>query len=244
MVSAEAGAVSMATTTFISHPFFRCAVAGAALLALSACSSGMGAAVQSLRELLPQPTRADATKLDPELEYLRVTRGKHVALLWRGSVERADGAPVDVYYSGQGEVVRLQNGRIVGASGLPTEWRRVEIKAPSWSTVAGSPERARVVRVRDVMPGYVSGLREDLALRRVAAPERSALRGVDAKSLAWFEERVSSAVPAAQQLPTARYAVDLAKGEGTVVYAEQCLAADLCFTWQRWSEAMQQAALQ
>ena len=222
---------------------WRGACAVGALIGLGACTGGAGAMFQSMRELLPAPARSEAAKLDPNFEYLRVTRGKRVALLWRGSVERAKPLPVDVYYSGQGEVVRVQNGRIVGALGLTTEWRRVEITSPSWSAIADAPAGARVTRTRDVMPGYISGLREELVVRPIAAPSGSALQGIDPQSLTWFEERLASQAPAGvQALPATRYAVDLAQAGGVVVYAEPCLAADLCFTWQRWSAAMQQAS--
>ena len=127
----------------------------AALLSLGACTGGMGAAVQSMRELLPSAGRAaEAPNLDPKLEYLRVTRDNRVAFLWRGSVERSQALPVDVFYSGQGEVVRVQNGRIVGALGLTTEWRRVDVVSPTWAAIARAPAEARVLRTRDVMPGY------------------------------------------------------------------------------------------
>ena len=222
---------------------WRVALATAAVLVLSACTGGMGAAMQSVSELLPSRASAESPNLDPKFEYLRVTRGKRIGLLWRGSVERSQPLPVDVFYSGQGEVVRIQNGRIVGALGLTTEWRRVDVVAPSWSAIAKAPEQARVIRTRDVMPGYVSGLREELALRSIAPPSSSALRGVEPASLAWFEERVRSAPPpGVQPLPPSRYAVDLTRADGTVVYSEHCLAADLCFAWQRWSAAMQQSS--
>jgi hypothetical protein len=221
----------------------RAALAAWALLALSGCTGGMGAAMQSVRDLLPSRAPTEATQLDPKFDYLRVTRGKRVALLWRGNVERSQPLPVDVYYSGQGDVVRVQNGRIVGALGLTTEWRRVDVVAPPWTAIAKSPEQARVVRTRDVMPGYLSGLREELRVRAVGAPSGSALRGIDPQSLAWFEESVAHRpAPGVQALPPTRYAVDLAQGDGTVMYAEQCLAVDLCFSWQRWSAAMQQAS--
>jgi hypothetical protein len=215
----------------------------AAVLTLSACTGGMGAAVQSMRELLPSAGSTEAPKLDPKLEYIRVTRGKRVAFLWRGSVERWQALPVDVFYSGQGEVVRVQNGRIVGALGLTTEWRRVNIVSPTWAAIARAPAEARVIRTRDVMPGYFSGVREELALRSIRPPAGLALSGVRAEALAWFEERATTRPPpGVQRLPPTRYAVDLAQGEGVVVYAEQCLATDLCFAWQRWSAAMQQAS--
>ena len=156
---------------------------------------------------------------------------------------------IEVYYSSAGEVVRLQKGRIVGALGLTTEWRSVSLTAPAWGAVAASAQPASFTRVRDVMPGYRSGVRDPLVLRVIPAPERTVLRGVDRNALTWFEERIqptaSSRLLSASRseiLPAARYAVDLTGGTETVVYGEQCLAPDLCFTWQRWSAAMQQAA--
>jgi hypothetical protein len=225
------------------------AVAIAAPVFLGACSTGMNALVDSLREVAPfgKKTAAAAQSLDPTFAYLRVTRGSHVALLWRGNTEPAPGGTVEVYYSGSGEVVRLLDGRIVGALGLTTEWRRVSLAAPSWQSLAASPQGASFVRVRDVMPGYRYGVRDELLVRPMPAPAKSALRGVDPTALAWFEERsVSAARPRGDErdrvLPAARYAVDLSQREPQVIYAEQCIAADLCLTWQRWSAAIQQAA--
>jgi hypothetical protein len=43
-------------------------------------------------------------------------------------------------------------------------------------------------------------------------------------------------------LPPARYAVDLRGGKETVVYGEQCITPDICFTWQRWSAEQQNKA--
>ena len=95
-----------------------------------------------------------------------------------------------------------------------------------------------------------------LAARVVSEPKRSALQGLDSKRLTWFEERVESGPVAGLAavfgsssaadipLPPARYAVDLQGGRETVVYGEQCLAAELCFTWQRWPVQAQSSAEQ
>jgi hypothetical protein len=223
------------------------AVAIACPVLLGACSTGMNAISDSLREIVPFGKKAaTARSLDPAFAYLRITRGSHVGLLWRGNTERIADRAVEVYYSGSGEVVRLLDGRIVGALGLTTEWRRVSLAAPSWQSLAASPQGASFVRVRDVMPGYRSGVRDQVAVRPIPPPAGTALRGVEATALTWFEERsvnlaVSHGDERDRALPTARYAVDLSRPQDPVIYAEQCLAADLCFTWQRWSAAMQQA---
>jgi hypothetical protein len=99
------------------------------------------------------------------------------------------------------------------------------------------------------MPGYRTGIRERLVVRAIAPPSRSALRGIEPETLTWFEERAEPASGAAafwraatgpsDALPPGRYAVDLTGGTENVIYSEQCLAPDLCFSWQRWSGAMQ-----
>lgn len=237
------------TMLFSGFPAFRAAaVAGAAIL-LTGCTPGLGAAVASLRQVVAPASGADVSKLDPNFAYLRVTRGKHVGLLWRGSVENSPEGPVEVYYSSTGEVLRLRDGRLMGALGLVTEWRYVADPAPGWAEVVKSRDPAAFVRIRDVMPGYRSGVRDELVLRPVVVPQRSALRAIDPRSLEWFEESVrtrdGTRIPGvvSDRLPAARYAIDVAGKQPVVVYSEQCLAPDLCFTWQRWSVLMQQASV-
>ena len=219
-----------------------------AAFGVSGCTPGMNAAVQSARVVVFGPGDQDARPLDPNFAYLRVTRGRHVGLLWRGSMESSPIAPIEVYYSSTGEVVRLQNGRVVGALGLETEWRRVEIAAPPWDVVAASATSVPFVRTRDVMPGYRAGIRDRLIMRVIPAPNRSALRARDPGALTWFEEvehqpRFHLPGTPTDTLPATRYAVDFRSGkEPVVVYSEQCLAADLCFTWQRWPAASKPTA--
>ena len=213
---------------------------------LAGCSPGMGAAVESLRTMIARPAAA-APELDPNFAYLRIRRAGHVGYLWRGSMEPSADGPIEVYYSTPGEVIRIQNGRIVGALGLTTEWRQVAVNAPGWRSAAAADRPVSYVRTRDVMPGYRSGVRDELTLRRVPPPANTALHGLDPSTLTWFEEsargaRGIRAYLDSDALPPARYAVRIDDREETVVYSEQCLAPDLCFSWQRWSRAMQQAA--
>jgi hypothetical protein len=84
------------------------------------------------------------------------------------------------------------------------------------------------------MPGYRFGVHDALSLSIIPAPEKSALQGLEPKDLTWFEERFAEDSLPNTVLPAARYAVSLSGGEGIVVYGEQCLASQTCFTWQRW----------
>ena len=215
---------------------------------LSGCAASMEAVVGTLRTAVRGEPGADAARLNPNFRYLRATVGSRVAFLALGNVESDPRGPVEVWYSAQKEVLRLQNGRLVGVVGLTTEWRAVALPdLPAWSAVARSGEPVRWIRTRDLMPGYRYGVRDTLVLRAVAPPERTALLGRDPRSLSWFEERLADepagrtvatllATPSEDlTLPPARYAVELREGGETVVYGEQCLARELCFTWQRWN---------
>jgi len=223
--------------------------------ALSGCSAAGNAILQTLPYAYGRNPGVDNARLNPNFRYLRVTVGGRVVLLARGNVDNHPQGPIEVWYSAEREVLRLQNGRLVGAVGLTTEWRNVTLpELPSWSAAARADRAFRWTRTRDVMPGYRFGVNDVLSLRVVEALRRSALQGLDPQRLTWFEERVEpgpvaglsgifgSSGGADAVLPPARYAVDFLGGEETVVYGEQCLAADLCFTWQRWPAQAQSAA--
>ena len=150
-----------------------------------------------------------------------------------------------MWYSAEREVLRFQHGRLIGAAGLSTEWRSVSLPVlPSWLSLSRAENPVRWTRIRDVMPGYRFGVQDALVLHRIAAPGKSEMQGVDSGALTWFEEqaeadailRDTGAAPS-KVLPIARYAVDLRDGKEAVVYGEQCLAPELCFSWQRWPVA-------
>ena len=222
---------------------------------LAACSASSNAILQTLPYAYGRNPGVDKARLNPNYRYLRVTIGGRVALIALGNEDADSRGPVEVWYSAEREVLRLQRGRVVGAVGLTTEWRNVALpELPSWSALARGEKAFRWTRSRDVMPGYRFGVNDVLLLRVVEAPQRSALQGLDSQRLTWFEERFESAPVAGLSavlgkgigtdavLPPARYAVDFHDGRETVVYGEQCLAPDLCFTWQRWSAQAQSAA--
>ncbi len=214
---------------------------------LSACTSGMNSMVQTLQQAVQGNRSVSDANLNPAFRYLRITLDGRVSFLALGSEDKHPQGQVEVWFSAQREVLRFQNGRLVGAAGVTTEWRAVTLpELPSWSELARSPQPFQWVRIRDVMPGYRYGVRDELVLSAIPPPQKSALQDVDAQSLSWFEERFRTGTAAGRLtklvtdvgidgvLPPARYAVDLRDGKEIVVYGEQCLAPELCFTWQRW----------
>lgn len=208
------------------------------VVALSGCASNMNTAYETLKFVVSKDPAVAADRIDPRFRYLRITIDGRSALFTLGYLDPDPQGPIEVWYSALREVLRMQNGRLVGAAGAATEWRNVALPGlPAWSALAAAGGPSRWVRVRDVMPGYRYGVRDPLVLRVTPPPSRSALQALDPAGLIWFEEVMDPAAPAGAEvnfLPTARYAVQFTGGAETVVYGEQCLGRDFCFTWQRW----------
>lgn len=211
-----------------------------AIAGLCACTSSSNAIFQTAQSVFSRDPATLTAPLNPDFRYLRATVDGRAALLVLGYVENQAGGPIQVWYSAEREVLRLQNGRIVGAVGLTAEWRNVKLEGPpAWSSIKHTAVTSQWTRIRDVMPGYRFGVRDVLSLSAISPPARSALQGLAPELLAWYEERdenyfVDSRNAAVDQLPPARYAVASVDGSETVVYSEQCLARKLCFTLQVW----------
>jgi hypothetical protein len=203
----------------------------------------MSALTQSAQKVISPGAEADRQQLRSDVTYLRITLGRHVALMGLLTFEPHPNGQVEVWIGAGGEVLRLQNGRVQGVSGLPVEWRQVSLPLfPSWSTIAAANAPHEWTRVRDVMPGYRSTLKDGLIVRPIEVPGRTRIQGYEPATLRWFEERPLARHSPDSDLPPARYAVEYEGGKETVVYAEQCLSQEVCLTWQHWYVALQQAA--
>lgn len=147
-----------------------------------------------------------------------------------GHVDSHPDGPVEVWYSAGAEVLRLRDGRLVGASmNRGTDWLSVSFtNLPRWEQVV---VQASFERSRDISPGYQYGIREKMLIQRISQPNDSRLLLIAASSLTWFEESAEGA----GGLPPVRYGVSMAGAVPQVVYAEQCLSGDFCFSWQRWT---------
>ena len=177
----------------------------------------------------PEPLDA---KLNPNYRYLHVTlAGAKPALLVLGYVDAHPQGEIEVWYSAQGEVLRLQNGRLVGAAGLPVEWRRVSYSQtpPSWQSVP--PEGARFTSMRDEQPGYRLGLVEQVVLTPLPKPPLK-LPDPAFAAAAWFQENYTNA--SGPTRPDAWFALGQHGGTKTIVYSRQCLSSSVCLTLQRW----------
>ena len=207
-----------------------------ASLALSACSMvGHTPISKTFFDAIPGLGESvDSLKLNPNLRYLRVTVRGRVVLMVLGYIEPHPEGDINTWYSSQGEVIRLQNGRVVGTAGLETDWGAVRNFAlPTWNEVLGS-EAMVYRRERDEMPGYRFGIAETVSIAPVPTPFNAKLAGLPAKDFRWFEETV---LEQPSGLPSARYAIYDKDGVRLVLYSDQCLSPSFCLSWQIWAAA-------
>lgn len=175
-----------------------------------------------------------AVRLNPDLNYLRVTLNGRSALMVLGYVDGTSDGDIETWYGSEGNVIRLKNGRIFSTKGLEVDWRAVRYSPlPSWSDALqhAAEKPLTYERERDVMPGYRFGIRDTLSLNAAPAPTDSGLAGLPAEDLTWFEERTVGS--SNDRLP-AKFAVQQRNGTATVIYSEACLAPHYCFSWQYW----------
>ncbi len=209
-------------------------VAATAILApwLAGCTPTGSAILQTFTVPLRSASSAAKPALNPQYRYLRVTTEGREVLLVLGYLDPDPQGPVEVWYSAGREVIRLQGGRLVGAAGLLTEWRRVSIPVlPGWREMAAGH---RWERSRDVMPGYRYGVRDQMLTQQIEPSRGNSLAVPEPSSLLWFEERqVGTATHPSLRLPPARYAIQVdTEGAEKVIFGEQCLSPNLCLNWQ------------
>ena len=192
-------------------------------------------ATLTLFEAFGSAKSVDAIRLNSKLSYLRVSRPDKVVLMVLGYVEALPEGNVEIWYSSVGEVLKLQNGRVLATVGFEPDWRKVTYKQlPTWQALQ-SQDKAEFERTRDQMPGYKFGILEAIKLYKVPAPRHSRLTNVAPTSLTWFEESVQNTT---HGLPSARYGVSYKSGEPVVVYGEQCFSVDVCISWQKWPASL------
>jgi hypothetical protein len=199
---------------------------------LTGCTARLQNSTDAVLRLLSKPSNANvATQLDPSYKYLRVSVFGQTGFLALGYTDAHPMGSIDVWYSSDYRVLRIQNGYIVGISGTPVEWRQVIFSTkPHWPTGGIT---TKFTRTRDVMPGYKFGITDQLTLTEIVAPKTSNYATnphiPPIEGLQWFE-----ATDASQAITPSRFAVATINNTPTAVYGEQCFAEDFCITWQTW----------
>ena len=213
-------------------------------LLLGGCAAESTAIGKSARMLMPFGSQdvLDGVSLLPSRRYLRASIEGRTVLLVLGYLEASPEAEIEVWYSAQGEVLKLQRGRIVGTAGLAIDWREVSFSQPppNWKALSKLGSLS-YTRNRDEMPGYRFGLRDAVTARLIAPPKDTLIQRLAPDSLHWTEETSAPANAATNvadlPLPPARFAFSASQEGGAPVYSEQCLTPTLCLALQRWPVA-------
>lgn len=188
---------------------------------LAGCGGWTGAAFEGFSHAWRGGVDLAAAKLQPDLRYLLVDANGIRGLLVLGNVDPDPAGPVEVWYSADQAVLRLQGGRLVGIRGVGNDWVDVVLSgAPALSALAGT---TTYQRTRTEMPDYRYRREAVTAAPLVAPPADVPVRWRDGR-VAWVGEETAAAET---RLP-ASYGLQ----EGRLVFGRQCLADGSCITWQ------------
>jgi hypothetical protein len=173
------------------------------------------------------PWQKQFAQVQPEVEYLWVSLGGRATVMALGERSLVGVAPNvsrhEYWYTGQGEMLYLRNGRIQEAKGFTQEWRGQTSSPPDWSDVLQSNRAISWRRQLDVLPGFRYNLIDHLTTYKLPAPKQ--LPEQVQHTAAWVGDSVESKNENGRAW---RFEQRFAIENGVVVYSEQCLAPDLC----------------
>ena len=220
-------------------PFF---LACAFVALLSGCATQKSALSETVAALWDQSWgNAAGTGIpsnpDMRYRYMRIeVQGRPPALMVLGYVDAHPAGDIETWYSASREVIKTQNGRIVGTAGLETDWVAVRfpVQPVGWEAVPQGGVAFQ--RERDQMPGYIYGVQEMMRVTPLTTVPVEHLPAtlplLVAQTYRWFREEAQAT--AGDALPSAWYAWALHRGTQTIVVSEQCLSHKLCLKMQRW----------
>lgn len=185
----------------------------------------LGAIGQSLGELSHDGLKG--VELKPAFEYILIEIDGRKTVMALGSrillTEAGQSGLHERWYSGQGEMIHMVDGRIHTAVGLTVEWRRQRSSPPAWDLLVKSASAVNWSRELDVMPGYHYGHTDRIITQLGSAPN-----GAPALPLGtvWIVDHVQSPQNlGGDWIHTQSFAIH----QGRVMYSEQCLAPKVCF---------------
>ncbi len=193
------------------------------LLCLTACA-GFNPVTDTAGYFFQSRVSSPENSYVPGFEYLEVEwegRKSVMALGYRlVNASQTD----EHWYTSQGEMLKLQNGRIVQVLGMVREVRRLSTNTPLWTDLTSRKLPVVWSQTKDVMPGYRFGLQEFVITQQVepTSTEHSHSRA----ATHWIAEEVKSKDASGR---TWIYKQKFALANKESVYSEQCVAKDMCF---------------
>ncbi len=157
-------------------------------------------------------------------EYLQVDWQGRKSFMALGYRETQGSQVSERWYSGQGEMMQLINGRIMQVFGMVKEVRDVSTNPPAWADILSRPTPIVWSQTKEVMPGYRFGVTE-FVLSQPSTITTSE-KALAADATAWVVEEVKSKSEKGRPWV---YQQRFALLNDRVVYSEQCFAQEMCF---------------
>ena len=248
------------TQSFLLKRLFLLLVAGLISVLINGCSSQSDAVWKTLRlGFKDTVAQIETSPLKNNLTYLRANINGLDVLLVRGYVDSDARGLVDVWYSSDGSVMRIQEGRYLGSIGFDQNWQEVTRKdAPNLELLV-KDEIALLVKnstapIKTIkkyfstqsyvgMPNYLV-MRDERVSAVVLADKSPPLpdsipssfkKYLQNKELIWVAE-----TPQPNDLfkkkgaSFAWYGFVKNKSGFEQVVGQQCLSKDFCITWTPW----------
>ncbi|MDO4223410.1 MAG: hypothetical protein Q4D05_05200 [Acinetobacter sp.] len=213
---------------------FTLALLGSVFLLLSACQSGSGCTQgqSSCFKVAAKAKVSDAT-LNSQFQYVKLSLNGNVVWIAQGAVDQWPVANTAVYYGADRSVVKFANGRLKSLITQELSWKETQAPQVNWSYFKQDNAKAmQFQRQIDTIDG-VSALQEQRQLQRIAAPKHHAYSG-DSQALVWVQETTLQSNAAKKRVAYFDTWYALHPDHAEPVYAQQCLSAKHCITWQQW----------
>jgi len=173
------------------------------------------------------PWQKQFAQVQPGVEYLWVSVGGRATVMALGERSLEGVAPNvsrhEYWYTGQGEMLYLRNGRIQEAKGFTREWRGQTSNPPDWADALKSNRAISWRRQMDLMPGFRYNSVDHLTTYNLPTPKQ--LPENVPTTAFWIGDSVESKIENGRVW---RFEQRFAIENGVVVYSEQCLAPELC----------------
>jgi hypothetical protein len=190
------------------------------------CSCRSNPTFDTFTTLLPWSKQY--AQIQPGFEYLWVSLDGRASVMALGerTIDKSSssGRVHEYWYTGQGEMLHLVDGRIQQALGFTRELRgQASTAAPQWNEVLQTTREFNWRRQIDLMPGYRYNLVNYVVTYPSNAPQKLP-EGVST-SVRWVTDLVESKARDGQAW---WYLQKFALLDNRVVYSEQCIDKDVC----------------
>lgn len=165
-----------------------------------------------------------AAVFSPGFEYLEVEWQGRKAYMALGYRDTQLSRVSEHWYSGQGEMIKLVNGRVVEVFGMTQEVRNVVANPPLWKDALTYRTHLVWSQTKDLMPRYRYGLQEFVKTQQIIPSLSDKALASDAT--AWVIEEVKSKDDKGKPWV---YQQKFALVGDQVIYSEQCVAHEMCF---------------